>query len=728
MFDFPVETSYLSKKTAQSFGLPLGPKSDGCSFQPVSIKETDEQVDISLFLDGSEKETIITYDKKQLTDRQEVFIAWVYILLAQGDDREKYKDNATKYLSEALKNDWGGKKPREERWAFPYYLASKHNLDTGRLRDIRVSLFNFLNTDPPLFVDFYKELLRREKNPVRELAIAKVASKHYPTESWFIRVVAEDLFKRKKYDECIEYFQSIREGFKEDIEEWKELESRTTLIECYLKKQKYTEALEELKTPITSGFFNENYTSFLKGYVLYHQKSFEEASEEFEKSIVEDYTDTSVSIVSSYYLIHCYLALKSPEKASELIQAIELREGEYEMIGLSLSYEADAIEIISNAIKSRSLDEKVIAKLKGLLAYLLQRDIPSADEAPRPRPLTKKEKRDANRAIELVKEALVLWPQEAFFNALLSKLLYAIGDPDGAMDYKIKSLTKDIGYNGIYTEITLAECSEEYIENYVERIKKIFSDMGAGYGYYLENYAFDSDIGILWEKKQYKQVSDLYKQVKPSIKDFGKIGEISEYINGGSLFEIAYSLKESGDIEEARWVYEKHAELNGENSAVLNNLAIIYEEKNDLKKAKTLIKKAKDIDPADEVVARNFSRLCGGKSDSNPKTSDLSKKQIQKEELIFDPKTGEIVFGKKKCGLPIGSNQYQLCKTLFELPIGEWLQEIDVIEKFYRGKDSQRGFYDAIRLSNKKIEEKLKIKKLLEYGASRVRIRAELLG
>lgn len=101
--------------------------------------------------------------------------------------------------------------------------------------------------------------------------------------------------------------------------------------------------------------------------------------------------------------------------------------------------------------------------------------------------------------------------------------------------------------------------------------------------------------------------------------------------------------------------------------------------------------------------------------------SEVTTSQTQK--ITFDPKTGNITLGNEACSIPIDSNQFQLCKMLFALPYGEWLDETDVVGNFY--KEGQRSFYDAIRLVNQKTEEDLKIKKMLVYDASRVKIRTD---
>ncbi len=93
----------------------------------------------------------------------------------------------------------------------------------------------------------------------------------------------------------------------------------------------------------------------------------------------------------------------------------------------------------------------------------------------------------------------------------------------------------------------------------------------------------------------------------------------------------------------------------------------------------------------------------------------------------FDEKTLRLTYGDKSFTLePKGSNQAVLCAAVFDVPFGEWVKETDVVSNFFRGVEKERSFYDAVRLLNEKILEQLGIEKMLEYKASRARIRKEL--
>jgi tetratricopeptide (TPR) repeat protein len=723
------ETVYLTRQSALDFGVvKADKKSKSFSFQPASISEQNGEISIAGKLDGVE--TTLAYRKDALSDQQRIFIAWMHLILRFDDfgKRDEHKEAATTLIKDALEDELDGTGDgSKDRWMFPYYLISNYELDVAGVPNALYQLYKFLHDKKPHFVWFYREILRREKNPIRKVAVARVAEKHYPKENWFIREIADDLFEQRKYDECIRYLQTVKRRFRGD-KSWQEMDARLTLWKCYLKKNNYRDALRELETPLRDQVFDADYTDLLRGVVLCRQKKWAAAITCFERTIAADYRNGNASLFASYYLIECYVATKNATKLEQVVSGFPLQQDDLFIYGIPFHYGADATAILRKALKSKWVSEPLRAKLKGMLAYLLDTTLPPRGQDGVKRKLSKKETADAAYAIRLVQDALDFYPNEVFFSALCSNLLNDKGEHDRAMDFKLRSLQRDGGPSSIFPEAELEHCTTAYQEAYAQKVRDALSESGVRQ--YIDNYALQSDIGTLWKRKLYSQIAELFKFVKPSINNYQEIGEMREYIGGGGLFEIAYALSETGDLNEALQTYEKAAEPDWDDAAILNNIAIVYEKKGDLKKAKEMIVKAKSLSPDDEVVLNNYRRMfADGKDAGNDKPrSETRVPKPKKEKLSFDMATGEISFGNKKCEIPIGTNQYQLCKALFTQPLGEWLKETDVVEEFYRGKESRRAFYDAIRLTNQKVEQGLKIRKLLAYDAARVKIRTDGLG
>ena len=90
--------------------------------------------------------------------------------------------------------------------------------------------------------------------------------------------------------------------------------------------------------------------------------------------------------------------------------------------------------------------------------------------------------------------------------------------------------------------------------------------------------------------------------------------------------------------------------------------------------------------------------------------------------LRFDEQTGLISMGTKTCEIPINTNQYFLCKTIFTVPFGALVKEIDFLDSMEWLGDNKDSVYDAMRAVNKKIKQDVGIDRLLKWKARRVYI------
>jgi hypothetical protein len=89
-------------------------------------------------------------------------------------------------------------------------------------------------------------------------------------------------------------------------------------------------------------------------------------------------------------------------------------------------------------------------------------------------------------------------------------------------------------------------------------------------------------------------------------------------------------------------------------------------------------------------------------------------------KIRFDEKTGIISMGGKPCPIPINTNQYFLCKTIFAVPFGTLVKEIDFLDLMDWAKDSKDSVYDAMRAVNKKIKRDLGIDKFMKWKVRRI--------
>ncbi len=117
--------------------------------------------------------------------------------------------------------------------------------------------------------------------------------------------------------------------------------------------------------------------------------------------------------------------------------------------------------------------------------------------------------------------------------------------------------------------------------------------------------------------------------------------------------------------------------------------------------------------PSRSGIIEFFNKIENKKN--NPKeTSPIDNK------IRFNEQTGMISMGGKTCPIPINTNQYFLCKTIFAVPFGTLVKEIDFLDLMDWAKDSKDSVYDAMRAINKKIKRDIGIDKFLKWKVRRI--------
>jgi tetratricopeptide (TPR) repeat protein len=105
-------------------------------------------------------------------------------------------------------------------------------------------------------------------------------------------------------------------------------------------------------------------------------------------------------------------------------------------------------------------------------------------------------------------------------------------------------------------------------------------------------------------------------------------------------FEVAYALNEQGFKVDAEEVYDTIVPKEPENSAALNNLSNIKKERGFIEEAFDLIQRAYEIEPADEIISRNYNNLLSIVREREQIT------QSYQHSLIYLPKENEFVLQK----------------------------------------------------------------------------------
>lgn len=721
------ETVYIHSDTAVSFGVlskETNREESPISLQVLKIEEDKNKVTLNLKVD--KKETKVVYEKKSMSKDNNLFVGWSYLILADEDykHRDSNKEKAKVFLSGAIKSlnnefveiDTNGKPS-----PLAYYLISKYDLKISGVRSHRIELYHYFNKGDKLFEDFYRQLIFKEHNQLRKVMIAQKALEYYPSNTFFIELIANDIFYQKRYDDCINFIKEKRKYFSDS--EWSELDTlRITLIRSYNHQKMYTEALNELTTKIWA--FNTDYTNLLRGTVYHHQKNYPEAIKALEQVVIEDYVNHDACIIASYYLLECYLLNKDTYKLSNLIESFVLDDNQVYLFGHAPYKEKEIIKIFERVLASKDIDDRLLAKVKIMYAYDLQEGLEFGQSVREP--LTKDEKEILEKTLSLVKEAIPFCRDHVFANGFYSNLLRVNENYDEAFDYKLRSIFKDKDDCSYYVGVEIGETSETYINNYPAHFKNLLDETDGSILNYIESSAFEYDIGGLWKHKKHKQIVELYKIVNPHITDNSKIGEMSGFTGSGDWFDIAYSLSEVGDIKECAIVYERILADDKENSSVLNNLAITYEKLGNISKAKSLIQKAKKIAPEDEIVNRNYERLTsvkrGKEISSTKKEVELPKTENKEPKAVTEGSVGYLVSGRQKVAVGGAKNvPFKLLEAL--CPFGK----PKAINAVYNLTNTERSKLRGLDLSLEEKMEQLQLRlKELQYFLRPKRIRVSL--
>lgn len=102
---------------------------------------------------------------------------------------------------------------------------------------------------------------------------------------------------------------------------------------------------------------------------------------------------------------------------------------------------------------------------------------------------------------------------------------------------------------------------------------------------------------------------------------------------------------------------------------------------------------------------------------------ETNREEPQDDALLqFDVGKSQITYKDKVCPIPVNSNQFYLCKKMFNTAKGEQVREIDISELADWAQNSERSVYDSQRLVNQKIEMSFGLKEFFKWKNNHVSI------
>ncbi len=709
LFEIPLELKEIQKDVKIQINL-------------IEELENTVRIDALAFLqaDSKPKNLKILYNKNKLTAYQSIFVGWSYFVKYEtNEENEKYKNKAKEYLLYAIEN--GAKS------CLPHYLLSKYPIGFIKYPNSIDRICFAADNYQDVFPEIYSLIYSKDENKIRGLGFLKKGLDKFPNDIDLLLKYTNHLIKKGKYNEALWYL--LKANFKDKkIYIFNLKKYYINVIISYLKLKKFKEAKEAIDK--TNVFYKYDRALFY-GILNFAQKKFKESAKKLIEYIENDYSE-KYKTTALYYLLNVYYELNDLESLIDIIILLNKDiKNIYESFlfweGISLDEPESKINFkniaettLGNTIKLE-LTELDKARVGGLLAFFIFfYKVPSFEIKESSRKLTKHELDLINEAESLMKTAIQYYPDYYLYSAIYSNILFLKGNFDEAEKIKIRNfvnLKNEDTY--VDTFVSIKDCSAELISNYLEELKIIFQINPECRNIYIEKQ-YSEDIEDLYDLKEYKLIANIHNYLEPTF----------ELHKVKPLFKLACSLAENNYLDQAIYLYNKEIDINGESSAAYNNLALLYEEKGDIKEAIKIIKKAKNISKDNDlIVDSNYRRLIYDEKGLRQIKDSSSKGQRIKPELQFDTEKSRIFYGNKFCEIPISTYEYYLCKAIFSKPLGTKIPEEEIFEVLDRAKleERSRTIYDTCLRINKKVESSLGLKKILINRGAMIWIRDEFI-
>lgn len=467
---------------------------------------------------------------------------------------------------------------------------------------------------------------RRENKIFKKFNLAKKIISKNPKYQIALEIIFD--YYTKQDNQNIEEFKNF---YKENYQELKEFLNNNFIFYSFLffLRSKQFDMCEELlqnekEIHTLWDYDNENINQYLLG-ILYYEKEKYNESLRCLKTTIENINDTELMFGCNIYMLSIYIKLKDDLgirntilQICEQVESISMND--YFVFKSELPTKQFFLDQIHYIIENN-----ISNKNKLIPIYLFHKYFEEFRyEEEGGLPLSENEKKEIKKLVIEIKKNT---KEELFDLYILSQGYYNINKYNDALLYKLKYI---ISGGDEWTPVNIKKCNDDFLYNYGNYIKKEIKEIPVRMERYFKKM-FSDDIEELFDKKYHKTISDIYLLFDKSTLDlFFHPEELEdEYAFSDKRFEVAYSLNEIGNIDEAEKIYKS---IKDQGSSVLNNLALIYEKKGNIKEAKKLIEEAFKIKDGDNsLIKKNKERIFSEKKDKIHK-NEVSDK-IQKQKL-----------------------------------------------------------------------------------------------
>lgn len=373
------------------------------------------------------------------------------------------------------------------------------------------------------------------------------------------------------------------------------------VVEILIQEGKWQEVARYINTIRLNNEFDEDeicYMDLLMAYALLFQNTPEYATAvKILEDVIEKDIDNNFEYAHYVGLVYALDSLGEKERANEYFDRIplnnslrDLDDGPWFVIPVNL--EKEYKKIFDSLAKSYFKDTVRRNKAKELYALYLYYPLEIYGVC-----------RYGKIQIKVLQSSL-----DYRFNEKIAEALYDMYYHEKQYSAANKVLLKMLK-NGVnlddslvfYEGIVEAVSDEEWpivLSDNVDLLEKI-SDEDE---FNVDSYAttlFCAFVNGLFERKKYQDIVVLAEKLSDRL-----------IIKSRCAFECAYALKKMNNSR-AKIIYEMILKEEPDNSSVLNNLGIIYEEKGEIEKAYDFFERAYVIEPKDKIHINNLDRIKG---------------------------------------------------------------------------------------------------------------------
>lgn len=578
---------------------------------------------------------------EELTSWESVALGIAYIY-----NKKPNKPEGRGYLHRSISHDIYS--------CLPFYILKKEDL--CKSDDIGSTYIKDALHMDDVFPDFFITLARKEKNMLRQDYITEFAYKKFPKDRNILDLYSSHLFSKKDYKRCIEVINEILDITKQNNSfETRHIFER--LFNCFILTKDYSE-VEKLLQNVH--LIPEEERLFFTGlYYYFHNIDQTKAAKYFKQAIIAEMHDGELSFACIVFLMGSYLAMNKHEKLNDAIQLLplnfQIRDSFYVMPYFSIELVKPIVTILEQCLPFAKNTNK--STVSGFLGMFYEYQISNNQISN-----TKKATSIKNAGIKLLKKALKDHNKSLPFNISFTNLLYHAKKYDDAMIAQFGCYENDGESSWNNSQVKLSDCSLSFIQRYPSILSEQLNSVSD-----IENYlysTFPDDIDFLAQKKMYDAIVEIYITFESyitniKIKNLHLFKFMSNDLN--FLFNIALALHEKKQIDDALKMYLMYIKYEKSASA-FNNIAILYEEKNDKNNAQKFIKKAVELSHSiDKIINKNHERIVKNEridaSNDTHKTPQINKNSHEQhsfQPFRFDAEISYLKISRYE--IPIGKN------------------------------------------------------------------------